>query len=137
MMPFDQVMEQVFQAVREDRLPVAYQFSAAWMIHERQVPDVAEWLADATEVRIRKVLKHIVCTGSWCEEAAVIRAIRRVQQEKASDLRVRRGQHVTRSVISDAPITGVNGSLRRAMSAKGFFMVNPNISEEKPHGPYL
>ncbi len=29
---FDRVMDQVFRAVRADRLPVAYQFSAARMI---------------------------------------------------------------------------------------------------------
>ena len=80
---FDQVMDRVFRAVREDRLPVAYQFSAARMIEERNAPAVAEWLEEASEEHIREVLEHIVWAGSWCEEGAVIRAIRRVQQETA------------------------------------------------------
>ncbi len=80
---FDQVMDRVFSAVRADRLPVAYQFSAARMVEERNVRTVAEWLEEASEEHIREVLEHIVWAGSWCEEGAVIRAIRRVQQETA------------------------------------------------------
>ena len=40
-------MDRVSWAVRADRLPVAYQFSAARMIEERNASGVAEWLADA------------------------------------------------------------------------------------------
>ena len=80
---FDQVMDQVFRAVRADRLPVAYQFSAARMIEERNAPAVAEWLEKASEERIREVLEHIEWAGSWCEDGAVIHAIQTVQQERA------------------------------------------------------
>ena len=86
---FDQVMDRVFRAVRADRLPVAYRFSAARMIDERNVPAVAEWLADATEERIREALEHIVWTGSWCEDGAVIRAIRTVRREMAVATRIK------------------------------------------------
>ena len=79
---FDRVMDQVFRAVRADRLPVAYQFSAARMIEERNAPAVAEWLEKASAEQIREVLEHIVWAGSWCEDGAAIYAIRTVQQER-------------------------------------------------------
>ena len=102
---FDQVMDQVFRAVREDRLPVAYQFSAARMIDERQVPAVAEWLADATKERIRETLEHIVFAGSWCDDGATIQAIQTVQQNQHLHHHlgvVCRGPHVTRSIVLGA-----------------------------------
>ncbi|WP_409409189.1 hypothetical protein AAE485_00100 [Acidithiobacillus ferriphilus] len=80
---FDQVMDRVFRAVRADRLPVAYQFSAARMIDERNTPAVAEWLADATEERIREALEHIVFAGSWCEDGAVIQATQTMERDRA------------------------------------------------------
>ena len=81
---FDQLMDQVIRTVREDRLPVAYQFSAARMIDERQVAAVAEWLEEATNERIREALEHIVFAGSWGDDDATIQAIQTVQQDPAS-----------------------------------------------------
>ncbi|MBU2845492.1 hypothetical protein AAE485_14055 [Acidithiobacillus ferriphilus] len=70
-------MDRVSRAVRADRLPVAYQFSAARMIEGRNAPGVAEWLADAPEEQIREVLEHIVFASFWCLDGAVIKVIQR------------------------------------------------------------
>lgn len=88
---FDQVMDQVFRAVRADRLPVAYQFSAARMIEERNAPAVAEWLEKASEERIREVLEHIEWAGSWCDDGAVIHAIRTVERKPSVAIRIKCG----------------------------------------------
>ncbi|MBN6739149.1 hypothetical protein JKG47_01040 [Acidithiobacillus sp. MC6.1] len=68
----DRAADRVFRHVRQDRLPVAWQFAMARVIEHRYQEPLQSWLRTADEPKIREMLAQMVLSGSWDSEGWIM-----------------------------------------------------------------
>lgn len=61
----DRVFDRVFARVRQDVLPVAWQYAAAHVIEDRERPDVRVFLESARESDVERLLFRLVREALW------------------------------------------------------------------------